>query len=101
MVDTKDELETIGDYKPSEGDGSSPPPSKKEESKPAPPASKQEESKPAPSKTAPTSSSTQSGGDRVFATPASRKLAEEKNVTTLNSLSVSSLLVLAECARFF
>lgn len=80
MVESKDELKTIGDYKVSAGgEASDPSPPKKEESAPPPPP-KQEESKPAPSKPAPASASPQSSGDRVFATPAARKLAEEKNV---------------------
>ncbi|KAG0603682.1 hypothetical protein M758_10G113000 [Ceratodon purpureus] len=90
MVDTKDELSTIGDYKPSGGGDSSPPPPKKEESAPPPPTPKKEESKPAPSKPAPASSSPQSGGDRVFATPAARKFAEEKSVS-LSSIKGTGL----------
>jgi len=80
MVESKDELKTVGDYKVSAG-GEAPSPPKKEESAPPPPP-KQEESKPAPSKPAPATPSPQPSGDRVFATPAARKLAEDKSVST-------------------
>lgn len=84
MVDSEDELASIGDYKVSAG-GGAPAPPKKEESAPPPPpkqeAPKQEAPKSAPPKPA-QASQPQTSGDRVFATPAARKFAEEKNVIT-------------------
>jgi pyruvate dehydrogenase E2 component (dihydrolipoamide acetyltransferase) len=82
MVDTKEELESIGDYKPSGGGDSSPPP-KKEESTPSPPppSKNQDKSEPTPSKPAHATPSPPSGGNRIFATPAARKFAEEKNLS--------------------
>jgi len=82
MVESEDELKSIGDYKVSSGGGSSPPPAKKEESAPPPPApAKEEASKPAPKKSSTPPASSPPSGDRVFATPAARKLAEDKNVS--------------------
>jgi pyruvate dehydrogenase E2 component (dihydrolipoamide acetyltransferase) len=83
MVESKDELASIGDYKVSAG-GGAPAPPKKEESAPPPPpkqeAPKQEAPKSAPPKPA-QASQPQTSGDRVFATPAARKFAEEKNIS--------------------
>lgn len=81
MVESEDELKSVGDYKVSSGGESSAPPAKKEESAPPPPApAKEEASKPAPKKSSPSPASSPPSGDRVFATPAARKLAEDKNV---------------------
>jgi len=99
MVESKDELKTVGDYKVS-GGGEAPSPPKKEESAPPPPPPKQEESKPAPSEPPPASPSPQPSGDRVFATPVARKLAEDKSVRTCN-LFFSVLAILAECVAYF
>ncbi len=89
MVESKDELKSIGDYKPSAGGGGeapkeAPPPPRKEASvqePPPPPPSEASAPKPSP---APVQSS--AGGDRIFATPAAKKLAEEKHVCNLNLL---------------
>jgi pyruvate dehydrogenase E2 component (dihydrolipoamide acetyltransferase) len=83
MVESKDEIKSIGDYKPSAGGGGeapkeAPPPPRKEASvqQPPPPPSEAAAPKPSP---APVQSS--AGGDRIFATPAAKRLAEEKHVS--------------------
>lgn len=96
MVDTKEELESIGDYKPSGGGGDSSPPPKKEESTPSPPpppSKKQDKSEPTPSKPGHATPSPPSGGNRIFATPAARKFAEEKKVIIRNSFLVCGVSV--------
>ncbi len=89
MVESEAEIKSIGDYKPSAGGGGeapkeAPPPPRKEASvqePPPPPPSEAAAPKPSP---APVRSS--AGGDRIFATPAAKKLAEEKHVCNLNLL---------------
>lgn len=84
MVETEDELKTIGGYKPT-GGGSAPAP--KAPAPPpaaaAPPSPPKESPKPAASKPL-ASPPPRTTGDRVFASPAARKLAEDKNVRLLN-----------------
>lgn len=81
MVESEDELKTIADYKP-KGGGSAPAP-KAPAPPPAaaapPPSPPKESPKPAASKpSAPPPP--RPTGDRVFASPAARQLAEDKNV---------------------
>lgn len=81
MVESEDELKTIADYKPT-GGGSAPAPKAPSPSPAAAapsPSSPKESPKPAASKpSAPPPP--RPTGDRVFASPAARKLAEDKNV---------------------
>eukprot|EP00850_Spirogloea_muscicola_P015222 SM000115S23901 [mRNA] locus=s115:159824:168761:+ [translate_table: standard] len=93
MVDSEDDISKFADYSP----GAAPPPPKKEENEddssdappPSPPPPQKESPKPSPTEEkkpeAPKAQAppppTPSGGEgRVFASPAARKLAEEKGV---------------------
>jgi pyruvate/2-oxoglutarate dehydrogenase complex dihydrolipoamide acyltransferase (E2) component len=91
MVESEDEIKSIGDYKPSAGGtgkaqgkaGKEAPPAPKKEVSlpppPPPPSSEEAASKPSQ---APVHSS--AGGDQIFASPAAKKLAEGKHVCNLN-----------------
>jgi hypothetical protein len=90
MVESEDEIKSIGDYKPSAGSTGkaedkagkeAPPAPKKEVSPPPPPPPSSEEAASKPSQ-APVHSS--AGGDQIFATPAAKKLTEGKHVCNLN-----------------
>jgi len=82
MVESEDELKTIADYKP-KGGGSAPAPKAPAPPPPPPPSPSKEPLRSAASKpSAPPPP--RPAGDRVFATPAARKLAEDKKVRLLN-----------------
>lgn len=75
-VEDKDDIEKFKDYKPQTSDGGAPP------SPPASTPAKEEVVEKAPSPPEPKAAkpSTSPQGDRVFASPLARKLAEENNV---------------------
>lgn len=79
MVETEDQLKSIGGYKPT-SEGSSPP---KAAAPPPPPPTA---SSPAALKP-PAAPPPRPTGNRVFASPAARKLAEDKNVRIFNLVS--------------
>ena len=85
MVESEDQLKTVGDYKPSSG-GSSPAPVDSAPPPPPPKASSPTASKPSAAPPA------RPSGDRVFASPAARKLAEDKNVRLANPFSCTCFM---------
>lgn len=80
MVESENELKTIADYKPT-GGGSAPAPKAPSPSAAAAPPSSPPKESPKPAASKPSAPPPpKPTGDRVFASPAARKLAEDKNV---------------------
>jgi pyruvate/2-oxoglutarate dehydrogenase complex dihydrolipoamide acyltransferase (E2) component len=92
MVESEDEIKSIGDYKPSAGGtgkaedkaGKEAPPAPKKEVSPPPPPPPPPSSEEAASKPSQAPVHSSAGGDQIFATPAAKKLAEGKHVCNLN-----------------
>ncbi|CAK9210731.1 unnamed protein product [Sphagnum troendelagicum] len=90
MVESEDEIKSIGDYKPSAGGTGkaedkagkeAPPAPKKEVSPPPPPPPPPPSSEEAASKPSQAPVHSSAGGDQIFASPAAKKLAEGKHVS--------------------